>query len=1541
MNSRVREVLENQAFVEKLKEIYQEFGIYPTWLLSIMWSESNINPAARNRNGGASGLIQFFPRPDGIIRVGSAPQISAENMRKLSLVQQMAYVNAYFSQYKNHKNKMTSVGAVYAFVYLPARIIRPLQALQTIPGDIVLTRNAARGGDPRNIRYYTDNPVLDFNRDGYITVGDLTAKLNKHIKELQIPLTIGGITAPAIAGYTPAAQPPAAPTTEPTAPTAPTPPPTPSVAPNTVPPQPDRELITPYIGTYESFHPRIQYELTRRKFATEMVDTHMPFVKLTSFTYVKGEDVAARIPEGAPAGIVAWCPSIGVHGRQSVSVNDIYNPFLNSTDAQFGTEAKTNLIRNASLVGEITVFTSTQQRQLSRQLALLSRLPSDISLSDPANIPMPGITNVTIDRSTAGPMGVRGGLFKIDVKMLAYSKNQVDTLLRYFLRPGTRVVLEYGKMSNNKYSFPTFDWAREPNVLAAELYDTKEYTVGDGQTVTHTFPAHGRLQEKYMYPSDGNYDILIGYVVKFNMKVNKNNIYEIMLTMHSLGQYEIPNAQSTVKSLCSNSLEDKCQAMDVREYFSPSVAWKAKTFAKLLAKYTAETETIFKNDIVKIKNANGQSPGDNAYYVSWRFFVQVILNDPEFGILSIFPDKSKPIAIGSLISPLGTSAQNSTKPVKIVHDNNTLIANEVGWHPDLLSINPNTMVIYNPRRISTGAPASEEYALLEAVYRGKDTRNASGFEISDAESVITSGPGFLPGTSATGGEGVSSLLEGVWINTMAIEQAFSENDTITQALQGLLVKMNNATGGYWNLQLLSIDGTAEVNLASPGLHVVDMGLSKRVNQSRSNPRELADLLTSITQPINNKEQILNLQFAKGNDSENKNKPKYIYVFNERNRTFTTRTREKISKDKAIDSPVLDGVGSELIDLNVDFGLPVAIASQVIAGVGGSSQKGTLEAIDVNELNDISIFPRTLVAFCDTPVSNDPCFGDPNRSVEIRLRVLENEKTREIANLGPRPDPNRERTVGQAINETVSTFFFGGVTTAAQWDAAKKRIEDRYVRLTASLVEGVNSTSGDTIDVISRMRALVNDYGYAGTVLRLIELNPADMAVRLNLDSRDDIIVDDTGERVPKVHAFNSSNLTKVLVDLTLPGISGIHLFQTFLVDRIPSVLQHGYYIVTKVTHEIAPNTGWITKIQGRFRYDPLAKSKPTPRLTAGLESSRPSTPVSGSVTPTVGTPDRPSSVTYSIVPFSGVNNQIIQIDEIPTNGITIPKLLNVTLTDQNNLPVDDKQLAAIRVADINGSPLTTGIGNSSITPFGENNPLFKTKNGQLQQSIQWIIKTAGDHYVKVYLQEDPSVFFVFKATVNSKVVQASVGRPQSISYVGRDGSNYTVPIVYDQPGRNANERALYAAGYRNGRIPSEYLKSIGNNFSLYKDAADAFMQMNEAFKRAYPGQELSLNAAYRTLDRQITLIPEKGLYNGQPPETAPPGQVKGLADTPGKSPHGWGLAVDINNVSANNNRKFNWLNTNAERFGFATIRGEAWHWNYVKPLATPIPRVNL
>lgn len=50
-----------EAFLQKVRLICAKLGIEPDWLMFVMNSESGLNPAAYNPNGGASGLIQFMP----------------------------------------------------------------------------------------------------------------------------------------------------------------------------------------------------------------------------------------------------------------------------------------------------------------------------------------------------------------------------------------------------------------------------------------------------------------------------------------------------------------------------------------------------------------------------------------------------------------------------------------------------------------------------------------------------------------------------------------------------------------------------------------------------------------------------------------------------------------------------------------------------------------------------------------------------------------------------------------------------------------------------------------------------------------------------------------------------------------------------------------------------------------------------------------------------------------------------------------------------------------------------------------------------------------------------------------------------------------------------------------------------------------------------------------------------------------------------------------------------------------------------------------
>jgi hypothetical protein len=63
----------------------------------------------------------------------------------------------------------------------------------------------------------------------------------------------------------------------------------------------------------------------------------------------------------------------------------------------------------------------------------------------------------------------------------------------------------------------------------------------------------------------------------------------------------------------------------------------------------------------------------------------------------------------------------------------------------------------------------------------------------------------------------------------------------------------------------------------------------------------------------------------------------------------------------------------------------------------------------------------------------------------------------------------------------------------------------------------------------------------------------------------------------------------------------------------------------------------------------------------------------------------------------------------------------------------------------------------------------------------------------------------------------------------------------------------------------------------------------------------------------------------------PPGECSPPTALPGTSMHQWGLAVDWSNarslIASHNNAAWQWLSSNAGRFGFANFPSEPWHWS--------------
>jgi LAS superfamily LD-carboxypeptidase LdcB len=150
----------------------------------------------------------------------------------------------------------------------------------------------------------------------------------------------------------------------------------------------------------------------------------------------------------------------------------------------------------------------------------------------------------------------------------------------------------------------------------------------------------------------------------------------------------------------------------------------------------------------------------------------------------------------------------------------------------------------------------------------------------------------------------------------------------------------------------------------------------------------------------------------------------------------------------------------------------------------------------------------------------------------------------------------------------------------------------------------------------------------------------------------------------------------------------------------------------------------------------------------------------------------------------------------------------------------------------------------------------------------------------------------------------------------------------------------------NGTIPESQLAKIHGGGRLYKPAAIAFNKMWEDAKKENITL-LGVSEGYRSLKAQEALFFRR--YSKMPTSRIPSvtrtylGKKwylkRGMSPsaTPATSPHGWGLAQDLN---VQDPKVFTWLCNNAPKYGFY-LQGrkylpngkknpeyEAWHWQF-------------
>lgn len=146
-------------FFDGINVISAALGIKPEWLLTVMYLESRLNPAAQNPYNNATGLIQF------IKSTAKSLNTSLDALKVMSNVKQLDYVYKY---YRPYKGKIKSFIDLYMITFFPAALGKPDNWIIQAKG--ISAKAVAEG-----------NKGYDLNKDDQITVGEFKQAVLKRL----------------------------------------------------------------------------------------------------------------------------------------------------------------------------------------------------------------------------------------------------------------------------------------------------------------------------------------------------------------------------------------------------------------------------------------------------------------------------------------------------------------------------------------------------------------------------------------------------------------------------------------------------------------------------------------------------------------------------------------------------------------------------------------------------------------------------------------------------------------------------------------------------------------------------------------------------------------------------------------------------------------------------------------------------------------------------------------------------------------------------------------------------------------------------------------------------------------------------------------------------------------------------------------------------------------------------------------------------------------------------------------------------------------
>lgn len=1165
-------------------------------------------------------------------------------------------------------------------------------------------------------------------------------------------------------------------------------------------------------------------------------------------------------------------------------------------------------------------------------------------------LPPPGITQATIGRNK------NGLLVSAQLTISVPSLLQLETLQKTFFVPGLGMIIEWGQQfpplsDQERVPINSGEFGLDGTTINDYLFpwDNREKLTKLLTEIARNEVGLPRILNNYVYPSQGQYMWMFGRVANFSMINNADGSFEC--TVKIVGPSEDSWAYSTKNTVVppkDKSTEFYCSTKtnSIYKYFTDTVPGENfKT--KLDYVLNPDNKDPWKNHVIRFEQkTSGKDTADtdnaitsqktfanlkDSYFISWRFFVNEVLNGNKLSVRSsvfknaLTDDEMR--KVGMLISYASGPERSTTDVAQIPYINDPY-ESFVGYNDALRSIDVDTMIIVNEKAVEL-AKNSQQYEYIKTAKENiiigspqgpqqrikqislfdstaDDRKFIQGVDNAPMGRFDRSVPEVIPEREQKNDSGF--LSAGVWINHKAIVECMMGADTLMRGISNLLDRMNAATANYWQLTLDNLEPQMTGN-AGHTYMVVD------ANYRDSSERAVAKFIDKV------------------------------YTFNK-----LVRKNDEL-------------VGSELINCTIDLSLPKKLFSQI----------ATLGLVQPEDLAKAGIPPENR----DTEKSDTaPKISDPNDSIREIFSQLttelfvadENEQGPDLTIL---PATQRKqlreshKTCGVAESGTTAQTSGDGYRpnkveiTSDIADASLKELEAQR-KEAASLLESddcklcencedkkeppaqvpvaiapsepqVLPSTNKTLSQLT-IGEILSVIKPAGDVFAMgkYQLVPNTFRLWVNAD------------KVDKSLIFNAETQEKALMYLLSKKKPNVMKY----INGDPSVtLTQAHVSLTQEFASIALPVDTPRTINGKRVIVPRGSSYYSPDTQNKI-----------------GGVSAESNIKL-------VNDALLESKRLKS----IAPISDVIASYESSYKSDEGTTSS--AYDV----INTGDGQRGFVKL-KSDKYFKLLNPD-RLTLSNIIRGAGAGGIGGAIAAAlPNVNSIGAGGVAGAIpdILYENGKPLTkVSYIGKfSGKTKTAYINYNYC--EGKYKALCDAGLRNGRIPSNRLVTLADNAKIYTnnqpvlmlpEAADKWNKLIEAAKLA-GFTNIQYTDSYRSLEEQVRLIRTVGIYKDEPPRGS--ALSEGLAaKVPGTSTHGWGLTVDLqiipgqtsirNRPTAYNSPLYKWLKENASKYGFddtvkttknpdgSTKWGEPWHWEYVESLApqpsspvnTPMPTPTL